>query len=116
MAVDAEPKGPYTLPPPRTEAWDWQLYGSCRRRPDDLFFAPADEFGAARNQRRSRAKLLCDECPVRPQCLDYALTAGEPYGIWGGLTPTERRRVDNEVVGVPPPRAHTDPVLDRSMT
>ena len=33
---------------------------------------------------------ICAGCPVRMACLDYALRAGERYGIWGGLTPDER--------------------------
>jgi WhiB family redox-sensing transcriptional regulator len=38
-----------------------------------------------------RAKSICRVCPVNAECLDYALTIREPYGIWGGLTETERR-------------------------
>ncbi|MEW2353269.1 WhiB family transcriptional regulator [Spirillospora sp. NPDC029432] len=37
------------------------------------------------------AKRICAGCGVRDQCLGHALVAGEPYGIWGGLTPGERR-------------------------
>lgn len=36
------------------------------------------------------AKSTCDECPVRAECLDVALTSGERFGIWGGLDPDER--------------------------
>ena len=38
-----------------------------------------------------RAKSICKVCPVNVECLEYALTIREPYGIWGGLTETERR-------------------------
>jgi WhiB family redox-sensing transcriptional regulator len=38
-----------------------------------------------------RAKAVCQVCPVKSECRDYALTIKEPYGIWGGLTETERR-------------------------
>ena len=34
----------------------------------------------------------CDGCPVRRECLEYALAADERYGIWGGKTPEERAR------------------------
>jgi hypothetical protein len=37
------------------------------------------------------AKQVCARCPVRRPCLDYALATGEPNGIWGGLTPPQRR-------------------------
>lgn len=38
-----------------------------------------------------RAKAVCQVCPVQRQCRDYAITINEPYGIWGGLTESERR-------------------------
>lgn len=39
-----------------------------------------------------RAKAVCQVCPVVGECRAYALQIREPYGIWGGLTETERRR------------------------
>lgn len=38
-----------------------------------------------------RAKMLCKTCPVLNECREYVLLAGEPYGVWGALTPKERR-------------------------
>jgi WhiB family transcriptional regulator, redox-sensing transcriptional regulator len=40
-----------------------------------------------------RAKQICRSCPVLEACRSYALDAAEPYGIWGALTPSERRRM-----------------------
>ncbi|MEV5942722.1 WhiB family transcriptional regulator [Streptomyces sp. NPDC051994] len=40
-----------------------------------------------------QAKQLCFACPERLACLDYALTHGERFGIWGGMTSRERRRL-----------------------
>ena len=37
------------------------------------------------------AKLVCSRCPVRADCLSYALTRRERFGVWGGLTERERR-------------------------
>ena len=37
------------------------------------------------------AKKFCGECPVRQQCLEYALKVNEQYGVWGGLTAKERQ-------------------------
>jgi WhiB family redox-sensing transcriptional regulator len=37
------------------------------------------------------AKLICSRCPVRAECLSYALARPERFGIWGGLTEAERR-------------------------
>lgn len=36
------------------------------------------------------AKTICNTCPVRTECLDYAIAEGIEYGIWGGLNPWER--------------------------
>ena len=45
-----------------------------------------------RERREIRAKSVCMICPVGRECLNYAMTIREPYGIWGGLTETERRQ------------------------
>ncbi|GAC1381435.1 MAG: WhiB family transcriptional regulator [Acidimicrobiales bacterium] len=37
------------------------------------------------------ARRVCADCPVRLECLDYALRANEVHGMWGGATPLERR-------------------------
>jgi WhiB family redox-sensing transcriptional regulator len=37
------------------------------------------------------AKAVCRDCPIRQACLEYALDNGETHGIWGGLSPRERR-------------------------
>jgi WhiB family redox-sensing transcriptional regulator len=37
-----------------------------------------------------RAKAVCESCPVRAECLNHAVRAGERYGVWGGLTSDER--------------------------
>ena len=48
------------------------------------------ERGRARAQREMRAKEMCRSCPVIAQCRSHALAVGEPYGIWGGLSESER--------------------------
>jgi hypothetical protein len=40
------------------------------------------------------AKRLCASCPVREACLAYALRTAQPFGVWGGLTARERRKLD----------------------
>lgn len=37
------------------------------------------------------ARSLCNRCPVRVKCLDFALKNSEEFGMWGGLSPTERK-------------------------
>lgn len=36
---------------------------------------------------------ICNECPLKAQCAEYAITQGEEYGIWGGLTADDRKRL-----------------------
>ena len=77
-------------PGPLAHHWVWQQHGSCRSLSPDAFFHPEGERGAARVNRASAAKRVCDTCPVLAQCRVHALAAREPYGIWGGLTEEER--------------------------
>lgn len=79
------------LPPPVTEEWEWQMNASCRDIDGSLFFHPDNERGEAREGRVAAAKRICEGCPVRRECLRYALESGERYGIWGGTTEEERR-------------------------
>ena len=41
--------------------------------------------------RERQAKAICARCPVRMECLEYAIRIREPHGIWGGLNELERR-------------------------
>jgi WhiB family redox-sensing transcriptional regulator len=78
------------LPPPVTEIWDWQLRGACRGLDGGVFFNPDRERGAARAAREERAKQICRTCPVMQLCRRHALAVREPYGVWGGLSKSER--------------------------
>lgn len=72
----------------------WQLRALCRGNHAHLFFPPSTfERKEERERREARAKAICSVCPVQGECLEYALDIQEPYGIWGGLTETERRQV-----------------------
>jgi hypothetical protein len=48
-------------------------------------------FFPGRGESAGPARRVCSACPVRQQCLDYAITNRIAYGIWGGLTERERR-------------------------
>ena len=78
------------LPNPRMELWEWQYQGSCRATGGERFFHPEGERGTARERRDEAAKAVCEACPVIDLCRDHALTAREPYGVWGGMTEDER--------------------------
>jgi WhiB family transcriptional regulator, redox-sensing transcriptional regulator len=67
----------------------WQDYANCRGADADLFFP---ERGASTR----KAKSICGECQVRAECLDFAIEIGEKFGIWGGMSERERRKVRRE--------------------
>ncbi len=69
----------------------WQARGACQAVEPDLFF-PLSEASASAAEIAS-AKAVCASCPVRPECLRFAMTTRQPHGIWGGLTEHERARL-----------------------
>ena len=78
----------------RTVDEAWQRNAACRGPESVLFFAPTvPEPRPDRDAREARAKAICADCPVTPECLQYALRIREPHGIWGGLNESERRAV-----------------------
>jgi WhiB family redox-sensing transcriptional regulator len=73
---------------------DWQARAACRGQSAAIFFAPTHfERKDARSARERQAKAVCSACPVRKECLSYALRIREPHGIWGGLSEVERRSI-----------------------
>jgi hypothetical protein len=70
---------------------------------DWFFIEPVFENGnlsprAIQHQLRAdevNAKLICDFCPVKNLCAEYAVLANEPYGIWGSTTPAERKLISS---------------------
>lgn len=69
----------------------WLRGASCQGVDADLFFPP-------RGAPAKEAKALCGRCPVRQECLDYALDHGERFGIWGGMSERQRRRIRRSTV------------------
>jgi WhiB family redox-sensing transcriptional regulator len=68
-----------------TSIQDWRAYAACAGSDPDLFFAA----GALEHKL---AKRVCRTCPVRAECLAYAMDEPVDHGVWGGLTERERRR------------------------
>jgi WhiB family transcriptional regulator, redox-sensing transcriptional regulator len=81
------------LPGPCTENYDWQRHAACRQLNTEMFFHPENERGWSRRRREGMAKNVCRQCPVQSECLAHALSAREPYGVWGGLGEAERREL-----------------------
>jgi WhiB family redox-sensing transcriptional regulator len=79
------------------ESFDWQRSAACRGEHAVAFFPPPHfERKELRLARERRAKAICRTCPVSAACLDYALAAREPHGVWGGLNEVERRIIADE--------------------
>lgn len=64
----------------------WQVDSLCAQTDPEAFFP--EKGGSTRE-----AKKICTSCEVRAQCLEYALQNDERFGIWGGLSERERRKL-----------------------
>jgi WhiB family transcriptional regulator, redox-sensing transcriptional regulator len=69
----------------------WQTDALCAQTDPEAFFP--EKGGSTRD-----AKKVCGACSVRSQCLEYALANDERFGIWGGLSERERRRLRKRAV------------------
>ena len=74
----------------------------CRENPDLFFPEDWDYDGTTGMSAKARklAKQMCLRCPLKSQCLDYALEAKEMGGIWGGMTYRERLNIKEAHRGV----------------
>lgn len=68
----------------------WRAHAECRGT-DPNTFVPEGRGNGLRLYLEARQ--ICDRCPVKTACLDHALSNGEDMGMWGGLTPNERREI-----------------------
>jgi WhiB family transcriptional regulator, redox-sensing transcriptional regulator len=71
------------------ERREWTDRAACLGSSPELFF-PVGMVGPALEQVAA-AKRVCAGCPVRADCLEWALRSGDAHGILGGTTPEERR-------------------------
>ena len=71
---------------PDAEDAGWQDRALCAQTDPEAFFP--EKGGSTRE-----AKKICGTCEVRNSCLDYALENDERFGIWGGLSERERRKL-----------------------
>jgi WhiB family transcriptional regulator, redox-sensing transcriptional regulator len=81
------------LPSLKTTQRGWVHKAACRQFPVDLFF---NEKGDGDNSG-VLAKRVCNACPVQKECLDWACEENEPFGIFGGRSPRERRHIKKGV-------------------
>jgi WhiB family redox-sensing transcriptional regulator len=73
------------------EEASWQERALCAQTDPEAFFP--EKGGSTRE-----AKKICTGCEVRSECLEYALAKDERFGIWGGLSERERRRLKRRAV------------------
>lgn len=93
---------------PCAEDFEWQLRARCRGLPTDMFFASDGERGPLRAAREERARKVCLSCPVQRECLRYAVTSVEAWGVWGAMTPRERELINEGQPGHRPQRPRVD--------
>ena len=68
----------------------WQERSACYGIDPDVFFPISEE-------EAGPALAFCSACTIRDECLSWALKNGERYGVWGGLTEQQRRRIIRQV-------------------
>src|ERR1700693_3495613 len=69
----------------------WQDQALCAQTDPEAFFP--EKGGSTRESKR-----VCRSCEVRSECLEYALENDERFGIWGGMSERERRRLKRQAV------------------
>ena len=65
---------------------EWADKAMCRQLDTQLFFPK-------RGEATRPIKIICSVCPVAKPCLEYAMKSGEKFGVWGGTSERERRRM-----------------------
>lgn len=73
------------------DPYDWVHDAACRDLPTSWWFPGVGE-------SFDLAQSICETCPVRVECLDYALARPELTGIWGGLTDRRRKRMRSKTL------------------
>jgi WhiB family redox-sensing transcriptional regulator len=89
--ADVAPVLPLFGSPEDETALGWQERALCAQTDPEAFFP--EKGGSTRE-----AKKVCQRCEVRAECLEYALANDERFGIWGGLSERERRKLRKRVV------------------
>ncbi len=85
-----------------TARFNWQDRAACKGVPvniHDRYFFPGTSGRPAPEGAYDYAReTWCNRCPVKQECLDFALDNNEKWGIWGGLSPEERRVLGGDTI------------------
>lgn len=94
------------IPPIAQLRLGWQERAACQGSDARLFFGPEKERVRDREAREDAAKRVCATCPVLGECRNHALQTPELFGVWGGLTETDRETTFGRSFGrrIPRPR------------
>lgn len=94
-----------TLPPQHTEhsVADWRYRAACWGEDPELFYLTGKEDAATAPPQIAEAKAVCHRCPVQPECLAWALSVNDEYGILGGMSAEERKPLRRKVARESPP-------------
>ncbi|HMT49938.1 WhiB family transcriptional regulator [Dietzia sp. UBA5065] len=77
---------------PTSDFWSWRDHGACLGH-EDLFYSAEDESKGERRRKEEKAKQVCAVCPVFDTCRQFAIESKELYGVWGGLTESDRHKI-----------------------
>lgn len=91
LSLVPEAPAPFEEPLPPEATDQWQDRALCAQTDPEAFFP--EKGGSTRE-----AKTICMGCEVRHECLEYALAHDERFGIWGGLSERERRRLKRGII------------------
>lgn len=67
--------------------FDWHARAACRDMDSGIFFEGRTDY----------AREICEGCPVRNRCLEYAVVTNQSFGVWGGTTPAMRRKIRKQI-------------------
>lgn len=87
-----------------TDLPHWREEALCRDEQNAEFFFPGGDRGQTLSMTNA-ARAVCNGCAVRVECLLYATETQQEYGVWGGKTEPERRRLLRNLRGIKSPEA-----------
>lgn len=87
---------------------DWQAKAACEGMNLNSFFPDMDFLV------EPEVLIACGRCPVKENCLNWAMEHGEEFGVWGGMTEEQRRKIGNKQTRVRCPDCRSDRVMKQS--